>query len=138
MARYPLVLQICWTSGNLLVGQGQKDKMTKLQKERNNQWQKDKKTKRPSDKTTKRPERDFNIMMSGQFRTHEMFFYATYFLYLKESFWKTEAGTYCINVDFTELGKWDWILNLQVMIKIYVPNSNPATCVEHNAFQLLQ
>ena len=35
--------------------------------------QKDEKTRRPSDKTTKRPEREFNIVMSGQFRTVAMF-----------------------------------------------------------------
>ena len=65
---------------------GQKDKTTKSQqvkKERKKdkkkhrdkeiKRQKDRKTKIPSDKTTKRTDREFNFVISGQFRTLAMF-----------------------------------------------------------------
>ena len=49
---------------------GQKDKRTNRQKDNNTKGQKG---KRQKDKTTKRPEREFSIVMSGQFRTLAMF-----------------------------------------------------------------
>jgi len=42
------------------------------QKDKKTQRQKDKKTKKIKDKKTKRP-KEFNIVMSGQFRTLAMF-----------------------------------------------------------------
>ena len=50
----------------------------------------------------------------GSFALLRGFLMQHIFYICSRAFWKTEAGTYCINVDFTELYKWDWILNLQV------------------------
>ena len=61
----------------------QKDKSTKRQKYKKTKIRQDKKAKTPSDKTTKRPEKEFNILMSGQFHTLAMLiFFLSDFIHL--------------------------------------------------------